>query len=365
MSGNRTPLYEVYGEHNGKTIDFGGWDLPVQFTSIKGEHEAVRKKAGLFDVSHMGEIEVKGKGALPYLQKMLTNNVGKLKDGACQYNAMCYETGGTVDDLVLYKRGDQDFLLVVNASNITKDYEWLLKHMSGFDVEVTNVSDQYAQLAVQGPLAEKITQQLTKTDLSEITFFKFREGVELSGKEVLISRTGYTGEDGFEIYCKPEDAVSLWKSILEIGHGDGILPCGLGARDTLRFEARLALYGQELSKDISPLEAGIGFAVKTDKEEDFIGKEVLKKQKEEGPPRKLVGIEMIDKGIPRTDYEVFKDGEKIGFVTTGTQSPTLKKNVGLALVDQQYKALNTEVEVQVRKKRLKAKIVATPFYKRA
>ncbi|MBU9724188.1 MULTISPECIES: glycine cleavage system aminomethyltransferase GcvT [Bacillaceae] len=364
MSGNKTPLFNIYEKYNGKTIDFGGWDLPVQFSSIKGEHEAVRTKAGLFDVSHMGEIEVTGKEAVSYLQRVLTNNVDKLKDNACQYHAMCYENGGTVDDLVLYKRGEEDFLLVVNASNTDKDYEWLLKHTEDYDVTVKNVSEQYAQLAVQGPLAEKITQTLTDQDLSNITFFKFREGVKVAGKEVLISRTGYTGEDGFEIYCKPEDAVHLWETILDAGESDGIVPCGLGARDTLRFEARLALYGQELSKDISPLEAGIGFAVKTDKEVDFIGKDVLKQQREEGPPRRLVGIEMIDKGIPRTGYEVFIDGEEVGFITSGTQSPTLKKNVGLALVDQKYKALDTVVEVQVRKKRLKAKVVSTPFYKR-
>ncbi|UTR09446.1 glycine cleavage system aminomethyltransferase GcvT [Evansella sp. LMS18] len=363
MANKKTPLYEIYQAYNGKTIDFGGWDLPVQFSGIKEEHEAVRTKAGLFDVSHMGEIEVKGKDALPYLQKMLTNNVAKLKDNACQYHAMCYEDGGTVDDLVLYKRNEEDYLLVVNASNIEKDFDWLTQHAEG-EVEINNVSDEYAQIAVQGPLAEQITQQLTETDLSEITFFKFREGVNLDGKEVLISRTGYTGEDGFEIYCRPEDAAALWKAVLSAGEEDGIVPCGLGARDTLRFEARLPLYGQELSKDITPVEAGIGFAVKPDKEEDFFGKEVLKKQKEEGASRKLVGLEMIDKGIPRTDYEVFKDGEKIGFVTTGTQSPTLKKNVGLALIDSKYKDLDTEVEVQVRKRRLKAKVVATPFYKR-
>jgi aminomethyltransferase len=363
LANKKTPLYEIYQDYNGKTIDFGGWDLPVQFSGIKEEHEAVRTKAGLFDVSHMGEIEVKGKDALPYLQKMLTNNVAKLKDYACQYHAMCYENGGTVDDLVLYKRNEEDYLLVVNASNIEKDYEWLTQHAEG-EVEISNVSDEYAQIAVQGPLAEQITQKLTETDLSEITFFKFREGVSLDGKEVLISRTGYTGEDGFEIYCRPEDAADLWKAVLSAGKEDGIVPCGLGARDTLRFEARLPLYGQELSKDITPVEAGIGFAVKPDKDEDFFGKEVLKKQKEEGASRKLVGLEMIDKGIPRTDYEVFKDGEKIGFVTTGTQSPTLKKNVGLALIDSKYKDLDTEVEVQVRKRRLKAKVVATPFYKR-
>ncbi|UCZ55270.1 glycine cleavage system aminomethyltransferase GcvT [Bacillus shivajii] len=364
LSTQKTPLFEIYKDYNGKTIDFGGWDLPVQFSGIKEEHEAVRTKAGLFDVSHMGEIEVKGKGAIAFLQKVMTNDVSKVKQSACQYTAMCYEDGGTVDDLVFYKRNDEDYLLVVNAANIEKDYNWLKEHQTE-DVEIINVSDEYAQIAVQGPKAEEVTQKLTSQDLSEITFFKFREGVSLADKDVLISRTGYTGEDGFEIYCRPEDAVHLWKALLEAGENEGIVPCGLGARDTLRFEARLALYGQELTKDITPIEAGIGFAVKPDKEADCIGKEVLKEQKENGPARKLVGLEMIDKGIPRTDYEVYKDGEKIGFVTTGTQSPTLKKNVGLAIIDSKYKALDTEVEVQVRKRRLKAKVVSTPFYKRS
>jgi len=363
LSSNKTPLFPVYKESNGKTIDFGGWDLPVQFTGIKKEHEVVRTKLGLFDVSHMGEIEVKGKGALAFLQKVLTNDVSKPHSGACQYTAMCYEDGGTVDDLVIYKRSEEDFLLVVNASNTDKDYQWLLKHAEE-DVVVTNVSDKYAQIAVQGPFAETVAQRLTDIDLSEITFFKFKEGVTFAHKSVLISRTGYTGEDGFEIYCKPEDAVDLWRALLKEGEQEGIQPCGLGARDTLRFEAKLALYGQELTKDISPIEAGIGFVVKTDKKEDFIGKKVLKQQKEDGAPRKLVGLEMIEKGIPRPGYEVYKDGEKIGFVTTGTQSPTLQKNIGLALIDSKYKDLTTEVEVQVRKRRLKAEVVKTPFYKR-
>ncbi|MGD6832331.1 glycine cleavage system aminomethyltransferase GcvT [Sutcliffiella halmapala] len=356
----RTPLFEVYKDFGAKTIDFGGWDLPVQFSSIKEEHEAVRTKAGLFDVSHMGEIEVKGKDSLAYLQKMMTNDVSKLKDGGAQYTAMCYENGGTVDDLLVYKKADEDYLLVVNASNIEKDYDWLASKVTE-EVIVTNVSETMAQLAIQGPLAEEALQKLTTTDLSEIKFFKFKENVEINGIPALVSRTGYTGEDGFEIYCASEKAVELWNEILKDGN---VVPCGLGARDTLRFEANLALYGQELSKDITPLEAGIGFAVKVNKEEDFFGREVLKDQKENGVPRKLVGIEMIDKGIPRHGYEVYVGEELVGEVTTGTQSPTLKKNIGLALLKKEFTELETEVEVQVRKKRLKAKVVKTPFYQR-
>ncbi|KKI92985.1 glycine cleavage system protein T [Bacillus sp. SA1-12] len=360
----RTPLYNVYKNYGAKTIDFGGWDLPVQFSSIKEEHEAVRTKAGLFDVSHMGEVEVRGKDSLAFLQKLVTNDVALIKDGGAQYTAMCYENGGTVDDLLIYRKAEDDFLLVINASNIEKDVEWLTSHLFG-DVTINNISDEVALLALQGPVAEKVLQSLTDTDLAAIKFFKFKNEVNIAGAKALVSRTGYTGEDGFEIYCSADDAVGLWERILEAGKEDGVIPCGLGARDTLRFEANLPLYGQELAKDITPIEAGIGFAVKPNKDVDFIGKAVLKEQKENGPARKLVGIELIDKGIPRHGYEVFADNEEIGVVTTGTQSPTLKKNIGVALLKAEFTELGTEVEVQIRKKRLKAVVVATPFYKRA
>ncbi|OCA91088.1 glycine cleavage system protein T [Bacillus sp. FJAT-27225] len=361
----RTPLFETYKEYGGKTIDFGGWELPVQFSGIKEEHEAVRTKAGLFDVSHMGEIEVKGADSLSYLQKMMTNDVSKIVDGAAQYTAMCYENGGTIDDLLIYKKGMDHYLLVVNASNIEKDYSWLEDHLEG-NVTIENLSDRFALLALQGPLAGQVLQKLASHDnLSEIGFFKFKEGVELNGTKALVSRTGYTGEDGFEIYCDPQDAIKLWKEILEAGQEEGVLPCGLGARDTLRFEAGLALYGQELSSEISPLEAGIGFAVKLNKESDFIGKEALKVQKENGIPRKLIGIEMIDRGIPRHGYPVFSGDSKIGEVTTGTQSPTLKRNIGLVLVETENAELGQEVLVEIRGKKLKAKIIPVPFYKRA
>jgi aminomethyltransferase len=360
----RTPLFEVYKEYGGKTVDFGGWELPVQFSSIKEEHEAVRTKAGLFDVSHMGEIEVKGPDSLDYLQKLMTNDVSKLKNGGAQYTAMCYENGGTVDDLLVYKIEDDHYLLVVNASNIEKDFDWMQKHLEG-NVEIENLSEGMAQIAIQGPKAEEILQKLSaEHDLGTIGFFKFSEEVDLNGKKALVSRTGYTGEDGFEIYCDSKDVVSLWQEILEAGKEDGVIPCGLGARDTLRFEANLALYGQELSPEISPLEAGIGFAVKLNKDADFIGKDALKQQKENGLPRKIVGIEMIDRGIPRHGYPVYKGDVRIGEVTTGTQSPTLRKNIGLALIDTKETELGNEVEVEIRGKRLKAAVSATPFYKR-
>ncbi len=360
----RTPLFESYVPYNGKTIDFGGWELPVQFSSIKAEHEAVRTAAGLFDVSHMGEIVVSGEGALSFLQKLVTNDVAKLVDGQAQYTAMCYEDGGTIDDLLIYKRSDNDYLLVVNASNIEKDVCWM-KQQAGDDVEIDNQSDNWALLALQGPKAETILQRLTDEPLAEIRFFRFKDHVNVAGETTLLSRTGYTGENGFEIYCTPESAVKLWDAILTEGKEDGLVPSGLGARDTLRFEAGLPLYGQELSKDISPLEAGLGFVVKLKKEEDFLGKSALAAQKSDGVPRKLVGIEMIDKGIPRTGYPVYHNDEVVGEVTTGTQSPTLKKNIGFALVNQNLSELGTELEVEVRNKRLKARIIETPFYKRS
>jgi len=358
----QTPLYELYKEYGGKTIDFGGWDLPVQFSSIKEEHEAVRTKAGLFDVSHMGEIEVKGKNSLDYLQKMLTNDVSKIQIGKAQYSAMCYENGGTVDDLLTYKLGENHYLLVVNASNIDKDFAWLASHVEG-EVELSNLSSDYAQLALQGPLAEETLKKISSANIAELGYFQFQH-TTVSGKEVLLSRTGYTGEDGFELYCNKEDASHLWREILDAGKDSGVIPCGLGSRDTLRFEATLALYGQELSKDISPLEAGIGFAVKLNKEADFIGKAALKEQKESGLQRKLVGIEMIDRGIPRHGYKVYANGAAIGEVTTGTQSPTLKKNIGLALISSNYAEVGKEVEVEIRGKLVKAQVTATPFYKR-
>ena len=359
----RTALFDSYAEYGGKTIDFGGWELPVQFSSIKIEHEAVRTKAGLFDVSHMGEVFVSGAGALAYLQKLVTNDVSKLVDGQAQYTAMCYEDGGTIDDLLIYKRGDNDYLLVVNASNIDKDVAWMNSHATA-DVVIEDKSADYGLLALQGPVAQEVLQKLTDEPLADIKFFRFKENVTIAGHSVLVSRTGYTGENGFEIYGSPEAIVALWPAILTAGEAEGVIPAGLGARDTLRFEAGLPLYGQELSKDISPLETGLGFVVKLNKEEAFLGKAALAAQKENGVPRKLIGLEMIDKGIPRTGYKVFLGDVVIGEVTTGTQSPTLKKNIGFALLNSEHTAEGTEVEVEIRNKRLKAVIIATPFYKR-
>ncbi|HWL22892.1 MAG TPA: glycine cleavage system aminomethyltransferase GcvT [Ureibacillus sp.] len=360
----RTPLFEEYAKYGGKTIDFGGWELPVQFSSIKEEHDAVRHRAGLFDVSHMGEIFVEGKDALNYLQKLLSNDISKIPVGGAQYNAMCYENGGVVDDLIVYFLGEDRYLLCVNAANIEKDFEWMLSQSEG-EVAITNQSNEFAQIALQGPLAEQVLQTLTETNLSKIKSFKFKDNVDVAGNSVLVSRSGYTGEDGFELYGAPNAIIDLWNKILDAGKEQGVVPAGLGARDTLRFEAGLPLYGQELSKDISPLEAGIGFAVKLQKTIDFNGKKALIAQKESGLPRKIVGVEMIDKGIPRHGYKVYKDGVEIGEITTGTQLPSTKRNVGYALIDSNYSELETELEIEIRNKKLKSKVVATPFYKRS
>lgn len=357
----RTPLFDAYATYGAKTIDFGGWELPVQFSSIKEEHEAVRTKAGLFDVSHMGEIFVEGVDATAYLQHLLSNDISKIAINQAQYNAMLYAEGGVVDDLLVYKLEESRYLLCVNAANIEKDFDWMNAHTENFNVTITNESASYAQIALQGPLAQDVLQRFTTTDLHAIRYFRFEQNVDVAGQSILVSRSGYTGEDGFELYGTPEAITALWHKLLA---EDEVSPTGLGARDTLRFEACLPLYGQELSQDISPLEAGIGFAVKLNKD-DFIGKDALVTQKEAGLPRKIVGIEMIDKGIPRHGYEVYVGDTLIGEVTTGTQSPLTKRNIGLALLNVDYTAIGTEVEVAIRQKRVKAQVVATPFYMRA
>lgn len=356
----KTPLYEKHIQLKGKMIDFGGWSLPVEYTGIIPEHEAVRTKAGIFDVSHMGEITVKGEDSEKYLQMLLTNDISLLNNNQIAYTAMCYPHGGVVDDLLVYKYSNTDYLLVVNASNTEKDYQWMKENIFG-NTEILNVSENYAQLALQGPLAETILQKLTSKNLNEIEFYYFSDNVKVGNIEALVSRTGYTGEDGFELYFAYDKAEEMWDLILEAGKDEGLIPAGLGARDTLRFEASLPLYGHELNENITPLEAGLGFFVKLNKE-NFIGKEALARQKSEGLKRRIVGFEMIDRGIPRNNYEVYKEGEKIGYVTTGSFSPTLKKNIGLALINSAYSKEGTEIEILIRNKNSKAKVIKKPFY---
>lgn len=363
----RTPLYPLYSDFPSvRCIDFGGWELPVQFHGIVSEHEAVRNRAGLFDVSHMGEFLVIGPDAEAFLQRMTTNDVTRLVPGQAQYTVLCYENGGILDDLLIYKLADSRYMLVVNASNIDKDLKWLEDHLKkneNENVEIQNISTETGLIALQGPLAAGILSKVTDADLESLTPFHFLQEAEVCGIKALLSRTGYTGEDGFEIYCSAEDAAAVWKGLLNAGEPDGLVPAGLGARDTLRFEARLPLYGQELSETISPLEAGLGFFVKLD-QGDFVGRAALAAQKQEGVIRKLVGIEMVDRGIPRTHYPVYAGDRKIGEVTSGTQSPTSKRNLGLALIESEYAAIDTELTVEIRGKQLKAKVVKTPFYKR-
>jgi aminomethyltransferase len=359
----RTPLYELHEELGGKIVDFAGWALPIQYAGISQEHHAVRNQAGLFDVSHMGEVMVTGKDALAFSQYLVTNDVTTLSDTQILYGMMCNESGGVVDDLLVYRMEKNRVLLVINASNVDKDFAWISEKAKAFDVEVENQSGQTAQLALQGPLAEEILQTLTDVNLKKIAFFHCQEGVTIKGRACLVSRTGYTGEDGFEIYCNPEDAVDLARVILEAGADKGLIPCGLGARDTLRFEACLPLYGNEFDDVITPLEAGFGFFVKLDIEDDFIGKTALKKQKEEGLTRRLVGFEMA-KGISRHGYSVMDGEREIGFVTTGYKSPTLGKSIGFAIVEMAYTEMGSAFEIQVRKKQLPATVVSKRFYRK-
>lgn len=359
MGLKRTPLYTAHQKYGGKIIDFGGWELPVQYEGIIKEHQMVREKAGLFDVSHMGEIEVTGEKAENFINYLVTNDITTLKDLQVQYSPMCYEHGGVVDDLLVYRYDPQHFLLVVNASNCEKDFAWIKEHTYP-GVAVVNRSNDYAQLAVQGPLAQSILQKITDTDLDTIKFFWFQPSVKIAGTECIASRTGYTGEDGFELYCKPEYASALWDEILAAG-GENITPIGLGARDTLRFEAKLPLYGQEIDKDITPLEAGLNIFVKLDRG-DFIGREALLQQKKNDSGRILVEFEMTGRGIPRSHYRVQKDGREIGWVTTGMHSPTFSKGIGLALVSKEYGLPGEEIDIIIRDKPVKARIGKGIFY---
>ncbi|PNH24010.1 glycine cleavage system protein T [Staphylococcus haemolyticus] len=347
-------MYQNYIDSGAKIVEFGGWAMPVQFTSIKEEHNAVRYEVGMFDVSHMGEISIKGNDASKFVQYLLSNDTNNLTDTKAQYTALCNEEGGIIDDLVTYKIGDNDYLLIVNAANTDRDFAWVQKHTPKFDVEVSNVSDQFGQLAVQGPKARDLVSGLVDINVSEMKPFDFQQNVTLFGKNVILSQSGYTGEDGFEIYCEAKDTVDIWNGFIEYN----VVPCGLGARDTLRLEAGLPLHGQDLTESITPYEGGIAFAAKPLIEEDFIGKSVLKDQKENGSERRTVGLELLDKGIARTGYPVLDlDGNEIGEVTSGTQAPSSGKSIAMAIIKRDEFEMGRELLVQVRKRQLKAKIV--------
>ena len=351
----RTPLYDEHRALGARLVDFAGWEMPVQYEGIKAEHNAVRNHAGLFDVSHMGEAAFRGPDAEEAVQRLVTRDVSRLEEGQAGYSAVCYESGGTVDDVIVYRRPD-DFLVVVNASNREKDLEHFRSNTQDLDVEVADESDDWALLALQGPEAARLLQNLTGANLSDLRPFRFVEG-EVTGAKALVSRTGYTGEDGFELYLSPDDAPRVWRELLAAG----ATPSGLGARDTLRLEAGMCLYGNELDPETTPLEAGIGFAVHLDKEREFIGQEALRREKEEGLRKRLVGFEVEGRGIARHDYPVRVGGETVGHVTSGTLSPTLGKAIGLALVSPE---VEDRFEVVIRERPIEAHTVQLPFYKR-
>ena len=353
----RTCLYDKHLKMGAMMVEFGGFDMPLLYqSSILQEHKAVREHVGLFDVSHMGEVTVKGKDAERYVQHIFTNDIAGAPVGKIYYGMMCYENGGTVDDLLVYKMGENDFFLVINAANIDKDWAWMQQNAEGFDIDMQNRSDYYGQIAVQGPESEDVMERVLGLECKELTFYTCK-----TIGDVIVSRTGYTGEDGFEVYGSHEFINECWDKLVAAG----VQACGLGCRDTLRFEVGLPLYGDELSADITPIMAGLGMFVKLDKAE-FIGKDALAKQKAEGPAKKLVGIELADKAIPRHGYTVLNmGGEPIGEVTTGYQGISFDKSVCMALVDAQYAKLDTEVQIQIRKKVFPGKVVKKQFYNKS
>lgn len=358
----KTPLNSTHRRMGARMVDFGGWDMPVQYSGILEEHNAVRTGVGLFDVSHMGEIEIRGPEALQLVNYVSCNNAAKLNTGQAQYSGLLYEHGGFVDDILVHKVDDDHYFICVNASNQEKDYDYI----STANLMKTNVefaSDRYCQIAIQGPKALTTLQKLTTVPLETIRYYWFVDG-EVNGIPCRIARTGYTGEDGFEVYAAPERAEALWDAMLDAGSGVGIRPCGLGARNTLRLEAKMALYGHEIDASITPLEADLAWIVKFDKP-DFIGKQALEKQKSEGVKRKLAGFEMKSRGIGRDGYEVLVHSEPAGWVTSGGPAPSLNRNIGLCYVPVEAAEPGLPIEISIRNQPVAAEIVPTPFYKRA
>ena len=358
-----TPLNAVHRRMKAKMVDFGGWDMPVQYTGILDEHNTVRNAVGLFDVSHMGEVEIRGPEALDLVNYVSCNDASKLKIGQAHYSGLLYDHGGFVDDILVHKVDEDHFFLCVNASNQEKDFDYISqKNMYRATVEFA--SDRYAQIAVQGPKALETLQPLTSTPLDSIAYYHFLDG-EVAGVPARIARTGYTGEDGFEVYIAPEEAETIWTKILEAGGDFGIRPCGLGARNTLRLESAMALYGHEIDASITPYEANLSWIVKLAKRDDFLGRKKLTDQKQAGVERKLAGFEMTGRGIGRDGYEIRIEGQPAGWVTSGGPSPTLGKNIGLCYVPADKAAPGTPIEVMVRNQPVEAVLVPTPFYKRA
>ena len=357
---NKTALYDKHVSLGAKIVPFAGFDMPVQYSGVTEEHFAVREKVGIFDVSHMGQFFVEGPSAKDLLQFVGTNNVDSLENGKAQYTCLPNGNGGIVDDLIVYKMADEKYFVVVNASNIEKDWNHISKHNEKFGAKLTNASDEMSLIAIQGPKATETLQKLTETNLSEIPYYHFTEGKIAGFDDVIISNTGYTGSGGFEIYFKNENAVKIWEAITEAGEEFGLIPCGLASRDTLRLEKGFCLYGNDIDDSTSPLEAGLGWITKFDK--DFVDKELLTKQKEEGITRKLVGFEMQEKAIPRHDYLVVDaEGNEIGKVTSGTMSPMKKIGIGLAYVAKPHFKIDSEIFIQIRNKNIPAKVVKLPF----
>lgn len=359
----KTPLYEEHLKLGARMADFAGWQMPIQYTGIIDEHVAVRTHAGLFDVSHMGEFEFTGPDALECVNYLTANNAAALVDGQAQYSILLNEEGTVIDDVIVYRLTNEHFLMVVNASNIEKDFGWVTSKAKG-NVKIANKSDDYALIAFQGPLAAPILSKLTDINLQTVSTFHFKTGTVCDQKKCIIARTGYTGEDGFEIYTAPQSAPTIWQGILEQGKPQGVKPVGLGARDTLRLEMKYSLYGHEISDETNPLEAGLGWVVKLDKKCDFIGKKALMKIKEEGLKRKLVGFKMLERGIPRQGCDIMANDKKIGFVTSGTMSPSLKEAIGMGYVPLEYSKEGSKIWVDIRGAQRQAIIVKTPFYKR-
>jgi aminomethyltransferase len=357
-----TPLNSVHRQARAKMVDFGGWDMPVQYSGVLDEHKTVRTAVGLFDVSHMGEIEVRGPEALNLVDYVSTNNAAKLKVGQAHYSGLLYEHGGFVDDILVHKVDEDHFFICVNASNQEKDFDHI-NLMNRHKATVEYASERYAQIAIQGPKALPTLQKLTHTPLEIISYYWFRDA-EVDGQFARIARTGYTGEDGFEIYVAPERAEAIWDKLLDAGQEFGIKPCGLGARNTLRLEAKMALYGHEIGPSISPLEADLAWIVKFDKPE-FVGRAALEKQKAEGVKRTLAGFEMVGRGIGRDGYEVYVDGNAAGWVTSGGPSPTTGKNIGLCILSKEAAQVGRTIQIMIRNQPVDAVIVPTPFYKRA
>jgi len=357
----RTPFYEIHKRYNAKIVSFAGFEMPVEYSGIKDEHMTVRNGVGVFDVSHMGEIWVKGPNALPFIQKVTSNDASVLQPGQAQYSCFPNGKGGIVDDLLVYYFEPQKYMLVVNASNIQKDWEWLVSQ-NNLEAELENASDKISQLAIQGPKATQILQKLTDIDLSSIKYYTFKVGRFAGIDNVIISATGYTGAGGFELYFYNEHAQPMWNAIFEAGKDEGIKPIGLGARDTLRLEMGYCLYGNDIDDTTSPIEAGLGWITKFTPGKDFIDKELFLQQKNEGVTRRLRGFEMIDRGIPRHGYEIVDSaGTVIGIVTSGTQSPVLEKGIGMGYIKDEFSAIGSEIYILVRNKQLKARVVKMPF----